>query len=349
MYTVRDLGLRGNGVHARQIVFDEKFAGRELAVPLLELKGARPGPTMFFVAMQHGHEPTGAAAVHTLLSGLCADDLSGRILAVPAANPLGFVSGAMCYPSAEPAWLMHVHFPEGGPEYPVDHGHNMNRLWPGKPDGNLAARTIHAIFIEAASRLVGTDFAVDVHCHYHWNACLVILQATHAPSVAFGRALGARVSHRSTGNPGMCSGCLSARGVPTVTIELTPHFDVSLPGAQEGARMLRNGLRYAGMLGGAPETPAESYEFGYEAEKPVLAGASGMVLFRPHCLDVVRQGELLAEIIDPRSFEVAQRILAPFDCIVSRAAWNSCVEKGWAVCKVVDLREAHYSDALDRP
>ncbi len=341
MYSVRDLGLRGDGVHARQIVFDEKVDGRELAVPLLELEGARPGPTMFFVAMQHGHEPTGAAAVHTLLSGLRANDLRGRILAVPAANPPGFVSGAMCYPSAEPAWLMHVHFPEGGPEYPVDHGHNMNRLWPGNPDGNLAARIVHAIFTEAARF---ADFAVDVHCHYHWNACLAILQATHAPSVAFGRSLGARVSHRSTGNPTMCSGCLSARGVPTVTIELTPHFDVSLASAKEGARMLRNGLRYAGMLSGAPELPEESYEFGYESEKPVLAGASGMVLFRPRCLESVRKGELLAEILDPRTFAVAERVLAPFDCIVSRAAWNSFVEKGWAVCKVVDIRDAHYRD-----
>jgi predicted deacylase len=213
----------------------------------------------------------------------------------------------------------------------------MNRLWPGRPDGRVPEKIAHAILTEAASF---ADFAIDLHCHDHWNSEVVILEACHEPSLAFGRALGCRVNHRSHGAPNMFAGFMAGRGVPAAAIELVPIYLVSQASVARGVRMLKNALRYARMLPGEPEMPEVTYEFGYDAEKPVLSQATGMVSFLRASGDVAQAGDLLAEVFDPWSFRLLQGVVAPYDCLVSRAAWNSYTQSGWPLCKVVDLKVA---------
>ena len=76
--------------------------------------------------------------------------------------------------------------------------------------------------------------------------------------------------------------------------------------------------------------------------------AAGLLSVPRRPLEVVRKGELLAEVIDAGTYKLGDRITAPYDCIVSRAAWNAYVEEGWAVCKIVDLAESHYRKALQQ-
>jgi predicted deacylase len=108
--------------------------------------------------------------------------------------------------------------------------------------------------------------------------------------------------------------------------------------------MLRNALIHTGMLDGEPVVPENVYEYPYSAEQGVRTKASGLVASYRKSGEVLREGELLAEVIDLWTFEVADRVLAPFDCLLSRAAWNSYVEAGWRVCKVVRLEESRWSD-----
>jgi len=337
VYKVEELGPGPNGVHNRQLVFEETVNGERLAVPLLTLTGASSGPTMFLLAGQHALELNGPLAVQRLLAQVSAAQLRGRILAVPLANPAGFVTGSSHYPSQGPAWSMSVHWPEGGPAYPPDQSANMNRLWPGNPDGRVPEKIVHALWTEAARF---ADFAVDLHCHDYWNSEVVILEAWHEPSLAFGRALGCRVNHRSHGAPHMFAGFLAGQGVPVAAIELVPIYLVNQASVAEGVRMLKNALRYAGMLPGEPGMAAVTYEFGYDAEKPVLSEATGRVCFLRACGEEVRAGEPLAEVFDPWSFRLLRRVVAPYDCLVSRAAWNSYTQQGWPLCKVVELKAA---------
>lgn len=337
MYQVEVLGRGPNDVHCRQLVFEETVNGERVAVPLLTLTGGGPGPTMFLLAGQHALELNGPLAVQRLLAQVSSAELRGRILAAPLANPAGFVTGSSHFPSQGPAWSMPVHWAEGGPAYPQDQSSNMNRLWPGKPDGSVPEKIAHALWTEAARF---ADFALDLHCHDYWNSEVMILEAWQEPSLAFGRASGCRVNHRSHGAPHMFAGFMAGRGVPVATIELVPIYLVSQASVAEGVRMLKNALRYARMLPGKPDTPEVVYEFGYDAEKPVVCEATGMVSFLRASGDEVEAGEVLAEVFDPWSFRLVQRVVAPFDCLVSRAAWNSYTRAGWPLCKVVDLKVA---------
>jgi predicted deacylase len=340
MYEVKDLGVKDGGIHYRSLVFPkDKFDGQPLGIGLLTLEGAKPGPTMFLIGAQHGVEINGTLAIERLLRELDRTKLRGRILAVPMANPVAFIHGKGRWPSEEPEWRIQAFWPESGPAYPKEMDTNMNRLWPGAPDGNLASRICHAIWQEAASK---ADFAVDCHCHYHWNSEVSILETKHRPSLDLGRALGCAVSHRSVSNPGMIMGALSQKGVPCACIELKPIYLVNQASVAEGVRMLTNALKHAKMLPGKPDMPKVRYEFGYEKETPVIGNATGLLALRVKATDVVRKGETLGEIFDVMTGEKAETIVAPCRCLVSRAAWNTYTVKGWAVCKVVDVKESRW-------
>lgn len=68
-----------------------------------------------------------------------------------------------------------------------------------------------------------------------------------------------------------------------------------------------------------------------------------MVSFLRASGEEVEAGEVLAEVFDPWSFRLVQRVVAPYDCLVSRAAWNSYTRASWPLCKVVDLTVARRS------
>src|SRR5437763_581086 len=103
------------------------FGGADLSgrtLPLLELSGARKGPLLWLTAAVHGDEVTGIEVIHRLLERLPDALWAGRIRAIPCVNVAGF--GA------------------SGRHVPTGH-EDMNRIFPGDPNGSPAARTAHAV------------------------------------------------------------------------------------------------------------------------------------------------------------------------------------------------------------
>jgi predicted deacylase len=110
-------------------------------VPVVEATGASDGPTLTVIAGVHGCEYASMAAVRQWSATLAARDLRGRVRAVPVLNVPAFRARS---PFVVPA-----------------DGKNLNRCFPGDPDGTLADRLAHATF----TRLItGSDALIDAHC-----------------------------------------------------------------------------------------------------------------------------------------------------------------------------------------
>ncbi len=88
--------------------------------------GRRPGPTLFVSAAIHGDEIIGVEIIRRLLRAAPLDRLRGTLLAVPVVNSYGF----------------------------------LNRLFPGRQKGSLAARLAHIFMEQIVSR---SDFGIDLH------------------------------------------------------------------------------------------------------------------------------------------------------------------------------------------
>ncbi|HEX4063134.1 MAG TPA: succinylglutamate desuccinylase/aspartoacylase family protein [Streptosporangiaceae bacterium] len=111
-----------------------------LDVPVVEITGAFDGPSLTVIAGVHGCEYAPMAAVRRWTQELNPEHLRGRVRAVPVLNL--------------PAFWARTPF-----VVPED-GKNLNRCFPGDPDGTLAERLAHAAFTQL---IVGSDAVVDAH------------------------------------------------------------------------------------------------------------------------------------------------------------------------------------------
>lgn len=108
-------------------------------VPVIELTGSG-GPRLTVLAGVHGCEYAPMAAVRHWTRALAGRELRGSVRAVPVLNLPAFRARS--------------------PFVVPDDGKNLNRCFPGNPDGTLADRLAHAAF----TRLIqGSDALIDVH------------------------------------------------------------------------------------------------------------------------------------------------------------------------------------------
>ena len=110
-------------------------------VPVVDVTGAADGPRLTVIAGVHGCEYASMAAVRQWSAGLAGRDLRGRVTVVPVLNLPAF--------SARSPFVV-----------PAD-GKNLNRCFPGDPNGSLAERLAHAAFTKV---ITGSDALIDAHC-----------------------------------------------------------------------------------------------------------------------------------------------------------------------------------------
>jgi uncharacterized protein len=109
-------------------------------VPVVELTGTGDGPRLTVIAGVHGCEYASMAAVRKWSQALAQRELRGTVRAVPVLN--------------QPSFWARTPF-----VVPED-GKNLNRCFPGNPDGTLAERLAYDAFTQL---IVGSDALIDAH------------------------------------------------------------------------------------------------------------------------------------------------------------------------------------------
>ena len=110
-------------------------------VPVIDITGAADGPQLTVISGVHGCEYASMAGVRRWAAALDPARLRGRVRVVPVLNITGFWARA--------------------PFVVPEDGKNLNRCFPGNPDGTLAERLAHVVFTEF---IQGADGLVDAHC-----------------------------------------------------------------------------------------------------------------------------------------------------------------------------------------
>src|SRR5581483_6583222 len=97
--------------------FESSVLG-ELEVPYFDVRGEEDGPTLTVTAGVHGCEYSSIAAVGDVVRALEGQKLSGRVVAVPVVNTSAFSKRT--------------------PFVTPEDGKNLNRCFPGNPDGTYS-------------------------------------------------------------------------------------------------------------------------------------------------------------------------------------------------------------------
>ena len=290
-------------------------------IPVSLVRGAAPGPVLALVAGTHGYEYPGITALQRLRQLVDPRALRGTLILVHIANPPSFY-GRTIYTS------------------PAD-GKNLNRVFPGRPDGTLSERIAHAITTEVIAK---ADFLVDLHAG-DGNEALrpyVYMPVTGDARIDLatrGMALAFGLDHIVIDDARIQTGEATqfvdqtalARGVPAITTEtgqLGQNDERTVALAEHG---ILNLMRHLGMVDGTAESnQGVVWLHDYQV---VQSPATGV--FRAAVRDgyAVAEGGLLGELSDPFGAKIAD-VRAPFDGIVNYVIGTPPAVKGQPLAMV---------------
>lgn len=139
--TVEDLDLnhlKAGSKHNFWVKIASNGIGEDILVPVIVLKGREAGPVVGIEAAIHGNELNGIAAIHESIALIDPNQLRGIIIAVPGVNIPAILNEDRVFPDLE----------------------DLNRIMPGKGDGNESQYYAHQYFNKIASLCA---YMIDLH------------------------------------------------------------------------------------------------------------------------------------------------------------------------------------------
>jgi len=258
-------------------------------VPVIVVKGAKPGPRLLITAGIHGDELNGIDVIHRLAS-IEPATLAGTLVMVPGLNTPGLLQSTR-------EWT--PDFSRASP--------NLNRVMPGKDGG----RGIDDYAGRLWFRLLrpNADQAIDLHTQSRGTAYPMYAFASTPRTRAMAELVAPDIIKLDPGENGTVENELTNDGVPAITLELgrPEMFDTQMVG--RGVAGIVNLMREMAMLTG-PVVPKSAIMFTGNKQEVVRAPRSGFAVLAVPLNSDVAKGDEIAILSDAFG-RVTDRITAP--------------------------------------
>jgi len=296
--------------------------------------GTGEGPTVYVQAAQHGRELNGTELLRRLhgrlvdeASGPDPADLDGTLIAVPVADPLTFDRVSYTTPEA---------IDSAAP--------NMNRCWPGDPEGSIHERMAARLWAE----IEGADAIVDLHTgspemlthtvYLRGNAESRRLAEAFGTDLLLAEAAGdeadAEWADRNFG--GKLRVAATREGIPSITPELGSNKQVEEAAIRTGLDGLIGVLQQLGLLDGEAE-PWDGTRARNHLGR-VRASESGLFVVDDG-VDLgmaVEAGDAFGTVYEPTTYEPLQAATADREGIVYSVARESTVTAGQTLVGIAE-------------
>lgn len=286
----------------------ELFEGVPVTTPVLVVNGRSPGPTLCLSAAVHGDELNGIEMVRRVMHDIEPEKLAGAIIGVPIVNVQGFRRGSRYLPDRR----------------------DLNRYFPGNPDGSAAARIAYSFFTNIVDKC---DALIDLHTGSFERANLPQIRADlrDPDVVTLTQGLGSMLILHSTPAAGTLRYAATQAGVPTVTLEAGGPLELELSEVKHGVKGIETLINSLGMIRkrrfwGDPEPV-------YYRSSWVRADNGGILLSNVSLGSTVRRGDLLGTITDPMS-NARSELRSPYGGRIIGMARNQVVMPGFAAFHV---------------
>ncbi len=278
------------------------------STPVLVVNGAKPGPTLCLTAAIHGDELNGIEIVRRLVYDIDPTKLTGTVVGVPIVNIQGFRRNS---------------------RYLTDR-RDLNRHFPGHPEGSLASRIAWSFFTEIIEHC---SVLVDLHTGSFHRTNLPQLRADLMnPAVKdFSENFGSTVVLHSRGAEGTLRYAASMAGVPTVTLEAGEPMRLQDKEVAHGVKAIQTlmnkmGMRKHSRFWGDPEPVFY--------ESTWVRVDTGGILFSDVFLGKrVAEGDVLGTVTDPITNR-REEVLSPAKGRVLGMALNQVVLPGFAAYRI---------------
>ncbi|WP_439105844.1 M14 family metallopeptidase [Congregibacter sp.] len=294
-------------------------------IPVTIVHGASDGPVLALLAGIHGYEYPPITALQEIRSQLDPRQLRGTIIMVHIANMPSFLGRTIYYS-------------------PVD-GKNLNRMFPGDPQGSLSQRIAHQITTEVIDQ---ADYLIDLHSGDGNEALRPYVYMPVTGKADFdkqiqGLAVAFGLDHivMDTG-PQHASGpslftdqTALERGIPAITTETGQSGSNDAYWSELAQSGIWNVLRHLHMVpGDEVPNPGVTWLTDYEVVKSPESG-----IFKPLTKDgyTVSEGALLGVLVDFFGKEIT-KIRAPFSGMVNYVISTPPVSKGEPVAMLSKIK-----------
>ena len=283
-------------------------SGRSISLPFRVCRGPAPGPTVFVVGAVHVDELNGTGIGRSVMLDAPFTLERGSPGLVPVGNILGFEDRSRYLPDRR----------------------DLNRSFPGGPDGSLAGRMAHTLFHEIVLKC---DAGIDLHSAAVGRTNYPNIRADMGDpwTARLAKSFGSPLIVTGTGPGGSLRQAAVAAGVPTIVLEAGEVWKVEPSVVAYGVQGIANVLAGLGMIDGPPATPP----FQAEITRTVWVRAAhgGFLRFHVAPGDLVEAGQPIATNADLLGHELGV-LVAPEEGVVLGMSTLPVVLPGEPVCHI---------------
>jgi len=314
-----------------KIKVTELADGSPVEVPVAIINGIGDGPVLYTQSACHGVEINGTEAIRRVIGELNPNKMQGALIAIPIVNIL-----------AARHRLGHT------PETLDSLYGNMNRTWPGNPDGTLTERMSYMLFEEAVKK---ADYVIDHHtgemptlmCWIYFYEGIKEqenLAKVYGAEYLIAEKAGTEEWKKKRFFGKLRVVCHEQLKIPAICPELDGRDHLEEDAIQIAIRGIKNVMKHIGIIEGEPILPKKQYILSNTELGHVKANKGGWFLPEVKVGKKVNKGDSIGKLFNILDgFNEIDLLKAPRDGIVHNINKSPVVWPGVSVARVEAIVE----------
>ena len=291
----------------------EYYTATPVNVPVIVIRGSERGPIVFLTAAIHGDELNGVEIVRTIMTELDPAKLRGTVFCTPVLNRWGFLSHSRYLPGRR----------------------DLNRYFPGDPQGNLAHRVAHKIFTEIVQH---AQYGIDMHTAGVGRTNLAHIRGELDDERVrrMAKAFGTEIIMDQPAAGGTLRAAATRAGIPTIILEAGETFRFQRSMVARGVAGVRNVLADLEMIEHQVVEPR--FQVIVKVSEWIRAERGGILDIRVHPGDLLYDGMEVGVVSTPFGREVTT-LKSPLTGLVIGITTIPLVQPGDAICHIAKLEK----------
>lgn len=291
------------------------MSGTPVALPVLVVHGRMDGPVVWITAAVHGDELCGIEIIRRVLQEIQPRSMAGTVIAVPVVNVHGFNRGDRYLPDRR----------------------DLNRSFPGSPQGTLAARIAHLMMTEVIARC---SAGIDLHTgsDHRINLPQIRADLSDPATLELAHVFAAPVAIDSRTRDGSLRQAATEKGSVVLLYEAGEADRFDEPAIRVGTAGVLRVLKHFGIVEKEAPAASSAVQLSYSS-KWMRASQSGILHLTVSLGDEVDRGEKVATIYDPFGKRLGT-VSARISGVIIGHTQRPLVNRGDAVLHIAELSES---------
>ncbi len=242
-------------------------------IPVMVAKGKKDGPVLGITAAVHGNELNGISIIQRLFSQIEVENLSGTIVGIPVVNVPALINNERFFPDNQ----------------------DLNRIMPGKPNGNLGQVYANRVLERIVSEF---DYLLDLHTASFGriNSYYIRADLSSKTALKLAKLQEPQIILNAPPRDGTLRGAAADLGIDAITIEVGDPNKFQKGMIKSGLHGIYNTLDFLDMYRDTDLVTVTNQHIVCNSSSWLYTDIGGVLRVFPDLTDVIEKGEKIAEV-----------------------------------------------------